>query len=59
MAVFNVSGKIRLGMQERAFSKEVEAESEGDARHKACALFGSLNGVKRNMIKIEKVEKVS
>ncbi len=59
MAVFNVSGKIALGSEERAFAKEVEAESESDARHKAYALFGSQNGVKRNKIKIEKVEKVS
>jgi len=56
---YNVSGKIRLGIGERPFSKDVEAASENAARHNAYAHFGSMNGVKRNMIKIEKVEKVS
>jgi ribosomal protein L20A (L18A) len=59
MPVFNVSGKITLGKEERPFSKQVEAESENAAKHKAFALFGSVNGVKRNKVKIEKVEKVS
>jgi len=59
MAVCNVSGRITLGSGERTFEKQVEAESEGDAKHKAYALFGSQNGVKRNKIKIEKVEKFS
>ena len=58
MAVFTVSGKIMLGSEERTFSRRVEAESEGMAKHKAYALFGSANGVKRNKIKIDKVEKV-
>ncbi|VVC02825.1 50S ribosomal protein L18Ae [Candidatus Bilamarchaeum dharawalense] len=55
--VFNVSGKITLKGGERAFTKKVEAKSEADAKHKTYALFGSTNGVKRNKIKIEKVEK--
>ncbi len=59
MVKFNVSGKITLGTEVRAFSKEVEAETENAAKHRAYALFGSANGVKRNKIKIEKVEKVS
>jgi ribosomal protein L20A (L18A) len=59
MAKYNVSGKITLGSEERAFTKEVEAETENAARHRAYALFGSVNGVKRNKIKIDKVEKVS
>lgn len=59
MVKFNVSGKITLGTEVRTFSKEVEAETENAAKHRAYALFGSTNGVKRNKIKIEKVEKVS
>ena len=54
---FKVSGKIVLGNEERTFTKVVDAESESDAKHKAFALFGSTNGVKRNKIKIDKVEK--
>jgi len=58
MTMFKVSGKITLGIGERTFSKQVEAESENSARHKTYALFGSANGVTRNKVKIEKVEKV-
>lgn len=54
---FTVYGKMTLGMEERAFAKEVEAESENSARHKAYALLGSHNGVTRDKVKIEKVEK--
>ena len=54
---FKVSGRISLGSSERAFSKIVQAESENDAKHKAFSLLGSNNGVARNKIKIEKVEK--
>ncbi len=55
---FAVSGKMVLGKEERAFTKAVDAESENAAREKAYALLGSHNGVKRNKIKIEKVERV-
>ncbi len=54
---FTVSGKIVLGAEERAFVKEIEAASENAARHKAYGLFGSQNGLPRNKVKIEKVEK--
>jgi len=54
---FTVSGKMILGKEERTFSKTVEAASEGAAKEKAFALLGSQNGVGRNKIKVEKVEK--
>lgn len=54
---FKVSGKIMLGKEERTFSKIIEAESERMAQHKAYALFGSVNGLPRNKVKVEKVEK--
>jgi ribosomal protein L20A (L18A) len=57
MAVFKVSGKMTLGSEERPFTKEVEAETESAARHRAYAILGSNNGVTRNKVKIEKVEK--
>jgi ribosomal protein L20A (L18A) len=59
MALFNVSGKITLGTEVRTFTKQVEAQTENAAKHRTYAVFGSVNGVKRNKIKIEKVEKVS
>jgi len=54
---FTVNGTIVLGAEQRNFSKKVEAPSENAAKEKVYALFGSENGVKRNRIKIEKVEK--
>ncbi|MFN7991079.1 MAG: 50S ribosomal protein L18Ae [Candidatus Micrarchaeia archaeon] len=57
MAMFTVSGKIVLGREERPFSKKVEAQSENAAKQKTYALFGSVNGVKRNKVSIDKVEK--
>ncbi len=55
--MWSVFGKIKLGKGERKFSKQVEAKSERDAREKAYSLFGSLNGVKRSCVSIERVEK--
>jgi len=57
MALFNVSGKMTLGIAERTFSKQVEAASESMAKHKTYALLGSACGLPRNKIKIDKVEK--
>jgi ribosomal protein L20A (L18A) len=54
---WDVSGKIRLGRGERKFTKNVEADTENAARERTYALFGSLNGVKRSKIDIERVEK--
>jgi len=54
---FIISGIIKLGKEERTFSKNVEAPSENAAKEKLYALFGSKNGIKRTQVKIEKVEK--
>ena len=54
---YKVSGRISLGREERTFTKTVEAPSENAAKQKTYAIFGSVNGVKRNKIRIEKVEK--
>ncbi|MGB9719806.1 MAG: 50S ribosomal protein L18Ae [Candidatus Anstonellales archaeon] len=52
-----VKGTIKFGeSEERKFEKKVDAKSERDARERVFALFGSVNRVKRNRIKIEVVE---
>jgi len=58
MMQFDVSGRMMLGKEERIFTKRVEAKSENAAKDKTYALLGSHNRVKRNKIKIEKVEKI-
>ena len=55
---YSVSGKMKLGPEERKFAKKVEAKSENDAKEKLYSLLGSVNGLQRSMIKIEKVEEV-
>lgn len=55
---FAVYGKITLGKEGRKFKKDIEAETENAAKEYTYALFGSKNGVKRNKIIIEKIEKV-
>lgn len=54
---YKVTGKVLLGREERTFTKMVEAPSENAAKEKVYALFGSVNGVKRNGVRIGKVEK--
>lgn len=56
MVKFNVSGTINIG-EIRSFSREVEAPTENAAKQKTYALFGSNNGISRNKIKIQKIEK--
>lgn len=56
---FQIEGKIRLGKDSRKFTKTIDAPSEGAAKEKVMALFGSQNRAKRNAIQIEKVEKLS
>lgn len=52
-----IRGTIKFGEgEERKFEKRVEAKSERDAKEKVYALFGSVNSVKRDRIKIEVVE---
>ena len=55
--MLNVIGNIKLGKAQRKFSKSVEAATENAAKDKVCALFGSVNGVRRSNVKIETVEK--
>lgn len=55
--IFQVEGKLRMGSEERQFSKTIEAKSENDARNRVLAEFGSKNGLPRSAIRIEKISK--
>lgn len=54
---FEVSGNVRLGKIVRSFTKEVDAPSENAAKELTYSLLGSQNGVSRDKVKIEKVQK--
>ncbi|MEM3625472.1 MAG: 50S ribosomal protein L18Ae [Candidatus Bilamarchaeaceae archaeon] len=56
--IFRVEGNLKMGKEERPFTKEVEAKSENDALNKVFAEFGSKNGLLRSAIKVNKVTKV-
>ncbi len=55
--IFQVEGTLRVGSEERQFSKTIEAKSENDARNRVLAEFGSKNGLPRSAIRIEKISK--
>jgi ribosomal protein L20A (L18A) len=55
---YAVSGTVVIPNGTRTFAKEVEAQSANHATDMVKALFGSQNGVNRNKVKIDKVEKV-
>jgi len=57
MVKFTVSGKVKIDGW-RTFVKEIDAESENDARDKTFALFGSHNKLKRSTIIIDSVKKM-
>lgn len=58
MANYIVEGKFKAGVQWEKFSKEVESNSEKNAREKVMSIFGSKHGINRSLIKIESVKEV-
>jgi len=57
--MFLVEGEMDLGMETRKFKKEVEAKSKEEAKERAFALLGSSHRLKRNRIKILRVEEAT
>ena len=56
---FKISGKMKIGSEKRAFTKEIEAESESHAKELVYSLFGAQNGIKRTNVKIAEIAKVA
>jgi len=56
---FKVDGEVKIGSEQRAFTKEVEAKSENHAKELIYALFGAQNGIKRVNVKIAEIKKVA
>jgi len=56
MAKDVVKGVLKLGDEERPFSREFEASSEARAHELAYTYFGSQNGLRRSNIKIQSSE---
>ena len=56
--MYEFEGMVKFGKGWQPFRKVVEGKSEGHAVHKLYSLFGSLNGLKRSAVKIEKIVEV-
>ena len=56
---FKVDGEIKIGSEQRVFTKEIEAKSENHAKELIYALFGAQNGIKRVNVKIAEIKKVA
>ena len=56
MARFVVKGVLKLGGEERPFSREFDAPGEQRARERAYSYFGSKHGLRRSDVEIRSVE---
>jgi large subunit ribosomal protein LX len=56
--IFRVEGRFRQGLWTQRFRKEVVALSERHALEMVLSDIGSRHGVKRTLIKIERVEEI-
>ncbi len=55
MKKFTFKGTVDMKGEKFPFTKEIEANSEREAKEKLYASFGAKNGVKRSKIKIEEI----
>ena len=58
MKAFRVQGTLRAGKDDQAFTIDVVAEDEDDARHRTLSNFGSRHRVPRRFINIETLEEI-
>ncbi|MCS7121028.1 MAG: 50S ribosomal protein L18Ae [Archaeoglobaceae archaeon] len=57
--MFEISGKFKTLEGWKRFKKVVDAHNERFALEKVYSILGSNHKVKRNLIKIEEIKKVS
>jgi large subunit ribosomal protein LX len=55
---FTVKGTFKAGLKWEHFSKKITSQNKNNAMDKAYSLIGSEHGLKRRLIKIERVEEV-
>ena len=58
MQAFRTTGTFPNGRVIQAFTKDVVAADEVDARHRIYSFFGSRHGVNRRFVNIENVAKI-
>jgi len=58
MQAFRATGTFPNGRVIQAFSKDIVAADEVDARHRIYSFFGSRHGVNRRFVKIDSVTQI-
>jgi ribosomal protein L20A (L18A) len=58
MKVFRVKGSMPLKNRQQAFSVDVLASSQAEARRKALTQMGSRHGVKSYLLKVDEVKEI-
>ena len=58
MKAFRAQGTFRAGKNDQAFTIDVVAEDEDDARHRTLSNFGSRHRVPRRFVNIETLEEI-
>jgi ribosomal protein L20A (L18A) len=58
MQAFRTTGTFPNGRTVQAFTKDVVAADEVDARHRIYSFFGSRHGVNRRFVNIESVAQI-
>ncbi len=51
-------GTFRMGKKYHPFTKEIRATDEKQVRELIFTHFGSCHGLKRNLVKIEKIDEI-
>jgi ribosomal protein L20A (L18A) len=58
MQAFRATGTFPNGQIVQAFTKDVVATDEADARHRVYSFFGSRHGVNRRFVNIDNVAQI-
>ncbi|PSH02532.1 MAG: 50S ribosomal protein L18a [Nanohaloarchaea archaeon QH_8_44_6] len=58
MTEFKFSGRVKLGIEEQPFTREIEAESEKHAQDKLYSQLTSEQNISRSKVEIENTEEI-
>lgn len=57
--IFKIQGKFMMGNSLKPFTRELKAINEEEIAERIYSEFGSKHHIKRNQIKIEKINEIS
>ncbi len=59
MKSFVIQGEFKAGRRWESFTRTVESQNEKNAAEKTYSVIGSRHRLKRNLIRINKIEEVA